>query len=849
MTSPNRISLTVQTEVSQSLRAQQVCSMFDAPPETKCEKKYDIDFPWDAQPWNVGLVVGPSGSGKSTVLKHVWGERPPLKWSGAGIIDDFADRDSVEKIANAIGSVGFSTPPAWLRPHRVLSMGEQFRAEIARRILSDEDPIVVDEYTSVVDRQVAQVASHAIQRYVRKEKRKFIAVGCHYDVIDWLQPDWILDMATQTFTRRLLQRRPAIRCTIGRLPRAAWGLFAPFHYMSADLPSSCHGFGIWANGTLACSLWLAVLPHPKAKDIIRVARVVTLPDFQGIGLAFTLLHALGSALKAAGKRLRNYPAHPSFIEAHKAKSDTWLTVHDQAFGQPTGKTGKTQGDRFVGVFEYCGPANPRFATTLGVHRGLGGESEVAIVETKPDAAKAVEKPANAWQAHDVAPLLAWIPSISPELAADTSHLAAVEDAFSEALGQLQGHQIDPLRLICTIPIRHFKTETFLHGVVWLLEHIPTLRIVFMTHSHERAKHVGKRLREIAERSTVGPTRGWNEIHNWQNAQGGGVIVMSAEQSKEGHDCHVLLVDDPVDEHGAKDSQTREVVDRAINYYTARCMRQGRPGPVMLVMSRQHPDDPAGRRIARTAVKWRHLHAEAIVDLGLPTERAFAPHVWPLEQLKLIRAELKESDPYETVFWSRYQGRPIAEGASFYKEPARYVDLPTWPGFRDAIGIDMSYSSARSADWFAGVLVRFWGARAFVVHALRVRPDPRDVPGLVRELRSMAAGGTAPVFSYISGPEVGVVGRLNTDHGLNIQGIPARVNKLWRTQRTIGKWNGGDVLVPANAPWAGQFIKRVQAFSGLDGDEDDESDALVSVCDAMLGLVGQAGPGTVGPRRI
>ena len=382
MTFPNRVSFAVETAVSNSLRAQQVCSMFDAPPEEKCTKKFEIEFPFDAEPWNIGLIVGPSGSGKSTVMRHVFGEPKALQWDGAGIVDDFEQAHSVEQIADAVGSVGFSTPPAWLRPHRVLSMGEQFRADIARRLLSDIDPIVVDEYTSVVDRQVAQVASHAIQRYVRKLKRRFVAVGCHYDVIDWLQPDWVLDMSTQQFTRRLLQRRPPIRITIGRLPRAAWGQFAPFHYMSASLPSATHGFGLWANGVLACSCWLAVFPHPTAKDIVRVARVVTLPDYQGIGLAFTLLHAMGAALKAGNRRLRNYPAHPAFIDAHKAKPQTWTTVRDQGFSSSSSSSSSTAmqggGDRYVGVFEYCGPANPRFATALGVHRQLAPGDEAAI---------------------------------------------------------------------------------------------------------------------------------------------------------------------------------------------------------------------------------------------------------------------------------------------------------------------------------------------------------------------------------------------------------------------------------------------------------------------------------------
>ena len=40
----------------------------------------------------------------------------------------------------------------------------------------------MDEFTSVVDRQVAQIGAHAIQKYVRKHGRQFVAVSCHYDI-------------------------------------------------------------------------------------------------------------------------------------------------------------------------------------------------------------------------------------------------------------------------------------------------------------------------------------------------------------------------------------------------------------------------------------------------------------------------------------------------------------------------------------------------------------------------------------------------------------------------------------------------------------------------------------------
>lgn len=351
--------------------------MFDAPIEAKATQTFDFEFPFDEKPWSVGLLVGPSGSGKSTVMRHVWGEPRAIRWGSDGIVDDFDAGLSPEQIARALSSIGFSTIPAWVRPHRVLSVGEQFRADIARRLLEDRETIVVDEYTSVVDRQVAKIASHAIQKYVRAEKKQFVAVGCHYDVLDWLQPDWVLDMQTRSFTRRLLQRRPALDCSIGRVPPAAWSTFAPFHYLTARLPPACHGFGLWVGERLACTLWVAVFPHPSTRDIVRVARVVTLPDYQGLGLAFVLMSALGSALRASGRRLRNYPAHPGFVESHQ-RSNEWREVRGVEFS--SSKSTHSDWTRATAVFEYCGSANSKFAVALDLQRGLVGSKRRTLRE-------------------------------------------------------------------------------------------------------------------------------------------------------------------------------------------------------------------------------------------------------------------------------------------------------------------------------------------------------------------------------------------------------------------------------------------------------------------------------------
>lgn len=464
----------------------------------------------------------------------------------------------------------------------------------------------------------------------------------------------------------------------------------------------------------------------------------------------------------------------------------------------------------------------------------------ALAPTPIKTAKDLAKPAYAFKST----LLEYIPKISPEYRSPW-HLVELQNLFVEALATIRGDRPEPLRALVTYPIRHMKTETVLHGVLWLLEQEPTLKIIVLAHAHDRAVHVGKRLRELAERTSVGPARKFNMIENWSNERGGGVIVMSADQSKEGHDCHVLLCDDPIDEHGARSQEKRNEVDRAINYYSGRCMRNGKPGAVILVMSRQDVSDPIGLRMNRVAVKWEVFYQPGIIDLGLETERAFAENVWPLAEIKKERLAQAESDPEEHWFWARIQGVPRSVASNYFRtDPARYVSVPEYPGFRDAMGIDLAFSKGRSSDWFAIAVCRFYQGITYVRSVKRFKADPRDVPGIITAMRGEF--GDMPIFSYVSGPERGALVTL-AQQGISVNGMQAKVNKLWRAQRVIAQWNDLKIMVPQNAEWVKGFLDRTANFRGVDGDDDDEIDALVSVCNAMVGASGAA-PTTLGSWR-
>lgn len=356
------IDILVQSEIDKTTRVRQLGAMFDVPLQEVARLEWHGTLPIEDDEWNIGLIVGPSGSGKTTIANQLFGAHVPLTWQSKSVIDDFAKSLSIEQIAGVCQSVGFNTIPAWMRPYDVLSTGEKFRVDVARRMLELPDPIVIDEFTSVVDRQVAQIGSYAVQKFVRKNNRKLIAVSCHYDIIEWLQPDWIFEPASMTFQRRLLQRRPNIEVTIERVPYSAWKMFAQFHYLTNELHKAARCFVLFADGRPASFVGILHQPHAQVDDIKRISRIVTLPDWQGIGLGMCLADTLGAAYKATGIRLRNYPAHPSFIRAHDKSKNWHMEKKPGNYSSKISKkntldpTVKNMGARPCAVFEYCGPA-------------------------------------------------------------------------------------------------------------------------------------------------------------------------------------------------------------------------------------------------------------------------------------------------------------------------------------------------------------------------------------------------------------------------------------------------------------------------------------------------------------
>jgi len=300
------------------------------------------DFPINEIPenYNIGLIVGSSGSGKSTILKQ-FGEEEKVKWENQkAICSHFNDtKDCIDKLS----AVGLNSIPDWVKPYSVLSTGQKFRADMARII---KDNAVIDEFTSVVDRNVAKSTSYAMSKYIKNNNIKGVVfASCHLDIIDWLSPDWVFNVDENKLARGSLQQ-PKIEVKL--VPcngEKIWGFFSKHHYLSDSFNKSSQSWVVkWDDNIIG---FVSILAQPSGyiSNAWILHRTVILPDFQGIGIGSKITEGVGEILLTENCRLFAKTSHPR-IGHYRDNSKKWRPTSKNHISRPDYKIDNRQNKKF-----------------------------------------------------------------------------------------------------------------------------------------------------------------------------------------------------------------------------------------------------------------------------------------------------------------------------------------------------------------------------------------------------------------------------------------------------------------------------------------------------------------------
>lgn len=328
-----------------SYRAARVKSLFNA--ESGCNFDLTAELPIDDGDWRLGLIVGPSGSGKTSIGRALWGPRPfyrPTGWpKDSPIIDGIAPGGDFNAVTAALAAVGLGSVPAWLRPYHVLSNGERFRADLARIIAEAPARVVIDEFTSVVDRQIARMGALAFQKAWRRTGGQCVLLSCHRDIVDWLEPCWVFDTGTGRFSGRYLWRRPRFELELFETDWRYWPLFEPHHYLKLPKMIAATNYVGAVDGELVAHVAVSTR-HGMVEA--RACRLVVMPEWQGAGVGLRFLDAVcerwREGLNRYGKPMPTlfHTSHPGLAAALR-RAPAWTQVSAALCGGNKGKSARS----------------------------------------------------------------------------------------------------------------------------------------------------------------------------------------------------------------------------------------------------------------------------------------------------------------------------------------------------------------------------------------------------------------------------------------------------------------------------------------------------------------------------
>ncbi len=386
------------------------------------------------------------------------------------------------------------------------------------------------------------------------------------------------------------------------------------------------------------------------------------------------------------------------------------------------------------------------------------------------------------------------------------------------------------RLMVLMPPGAAKSTygSVLFPAFWFTAH-PVSDVIMACHTASLAEHFGRTTRKVI--TEHGKPYGLALSGDGRAAgrlalQGGGNYFAAGVRGPiTGRRADLVVIDDPIKSWAEADSRVaRDALDQ---WYRAELISRLKPrGRIVLILTRWHADDLAGRLMAGTE-NWTVLRLPALAEADDALGRAEGDALWP-EWEDRDALQRRRAAVGERAFAALYQQAPQSASQKLFSVDAAVVlDAPP-PLVAQIRGWDLAATQdggRGDPDWTAGVKVGMTAGGDFVVlDVVRVRAGPADVERVL--LNTARQDGAATQISLPQDPGQAGIWQVQSLTralaGFPVISSPETGAKFTRAQPAAAALQSGRLRV-LRAAWTDQFLAELRAFP--DGDKDDQVDAL------------------------
>ena len=405
-------------------------------------------------------------------------------------------------------------------------------------------------------------------------------------------------------------------------------------------------------------------------------------------------------------------------------------------------------------------------------------------------------------------------------------------------------------LVITTPPQHGKSQSITETLPsWYLGRHPSKHVIEISYNEDFAIKFGRRnKRKIEEFGDdifgVKIAKDNNRAVEFETTEHGGMLSRGVGTGVTGQPADLMIIDDPIKNKKEAFSKSRR--DLIYEEWLMSFKTRLAPGAkVVIIMTRWHEDDLAGRLLAEEEnIKLLRFPCECEDEdsavekkLGRKIGDALCPEIgkgneWLAEYKKgLVSRE-------GSMTWNAlFQGRPTAMEGNVIERDwwDFYEELPqinTW-----VMSVDAAFKDDDRSDFVA---IQVWGkthADIYLIDAVKKHLSFPDTIVEIRRLRAMYPEcKTTLIEDRANGSAIIRMLRYEMSGVIPIQPIGS---KMARVQAILGAIESGNVHLPKNKRFVGDFIEECSAFPNAA--HDDQVDCMSQALNRLIYQRGTAQP--------